>query len=88
MVSPTDFSDDEIGGQILNIFARNGVRPGGTLRRNHFTEVRDAHFQRGLNKAVENRWLTIKPHNRYTYELTEAGFAAGAKNYPSADLPR
>jgi len=39
--------------------------------------VRDADFQRGLNKAVENRWIKIKLRDRYTYELTEAGLAAG-----------
>jgi len=50
--------------------------PGGKLRRNHFAEVRDADFQRGLNKAVENNWLKLKPRDRYTYELTEAGFRA------------
>jgi len=38
--------------------------------------VRDADFQRGLNKAVENRWIKIKLRDRYTYELTEAGLAA------------
>jgi len=30
-----------------------------------------------LNKAVENRWIKIKSRDRYTYELTEAGLAAG-----------
>jgi len=34
-------------------------------------------FQRGLKKAIENRWIKIKLCDRYTYELTEAGFAAG-----------
>ena len=40
-------------------------------------DVRDADFQRGLNSAVENRWLKINPRDRYTYELTDAGLAAG-----------
>src|SRR5260221_1533486 len=40
-------------------------------------DVRDADFQRGLNKAVENRWIKVKLRDRYTYELTEAGLAAG-----------
>jgi len=53
------------------------VRAGGVLRRNYFIDVRDADFQRGLNKAVENRWIKIKVNDRYTYELTEAGLAAG-----------
>jgi hypothetical protein len=38
-------------------------------------DVRDADFQRGLRSAVENHWIKIKPHDRYTYELTEAGLA-------------
>jgi hypothetical protein len=47
-------SDEEVGRQILGVFLRNKIRAGGTLRRNHFIEVRDADFQRGINKAVEN----------------------------------
>jgi hypothetical protein len=39
--------------------------------------VRDADLQRGLNSAVENHWLKINPRDRYTYELTDAGLAAG-----------
>jgi hypothetical protein len=70
-------SDEEVGRQILGIFMQYKVPVGGVLRRNHFMEVRDADFQRGLNKAVENRWLTIKPHDRYTYLLTDVGLAAG-----------
>jgi hypothetical protein len=69
-------SDEEAGRQILEVFLKNNVQPGGTLRRNHFFEVRDADFQRGMNKAVENNWIKIKPHDRYTYELTPAGIAA------------
>jgi hypothetical protein len=45
--------------------------------RNNFIDLRDADFQRGLNKAVENRWIKIKLRDRYMYELTEAGLAAG-----------
>lgn len=56
------------------------LRPGGVLRRNQFMDVRDGDFQRGLNQAVKNGWLTIKPRDRYTYELTEAGFAAGSSS--------
>ena len=70
-------SDEEVGRQILNIFMQHKVRAGGVLRRNYFIDVRDADFQRGLNKAVENRWIKIKVNDRYTYELTEAGLAAG-----------
>src|SRR6266568_8303082 len=76
-------SDEEVGRQILSIFMQHKVGASGVLRRNHFIDVRDADFQRGLNKAVENRWIKIKLRDRYTYELTEAGLAAGS----SAGLP-
>ena len=69
-------SDDEVGRQILGVFLRNNIRAGGALRRNHFIEVRDADFQRGINKAVENNWIKINMRDRYTYELTDAGLAA------------
>jgi hypothetical protein len=71
-------SDEEVGRQILDVFVKYRVRPGGVLRRNHFMDVRDAVFQRGLNKAVENSWIRIKARDRYSYELTDLGFAAGA----------
>ncbi len=70
-------SDEEVGRQILSIFMQHKVGASGVLRRNHFIDVRDGDFQRGLNKAVENRWIKIKLRDRYTYELTEAGLAAG-----------
>jgi hypothetical protein len=70
-------SDEEVGHQILDIFMKYRVGASGVLRRNNFMDVRDADFQRGLNKAVENRWIKIKSRDRYTYELTEAGLAAG-----------
>jgi hypothetical protein len=70
-------SDEEVVRQILSIFMQHKVGASGVLRRNHFIDVRDADFQRGLNKAVENRWIKIKLRDRYTYELTEAGLAAG-----------
>ena len=70
-------SDEEVGRQILDIFMKHRVGASGVLRRNNFVDVRDADFQRGLNKAVENRWIKIKLRDRYTYELTEAGLAAG-----------
>src|SRR5437763_9472917 len=73
-------SDDEVGRQILSIFMRQRVPANGVLRRNHFMDVRDADFQRGLRKAVENHWITIRPHDRYTYELTEAGLAAAIES--------
>jgi hypothetical protein len=78
-------SDEEVGLQILSIFMKHKVAAGGILRRNHFIDVRDADFQRGLNKAVGNNWLKVNPRDRYTYELTEAGLAAGLSNsLPSA----
>jgi hypothetical protein len=70
-------SDEEVGRQILDIFMKHRVGAHGVLRRNSFIDVRDADFQRGLNKAVENRWIKIKLRDRYSYELTEAGLAAG-----------
>ena len=70
-------SDEDVGRQILGIFMQHRVGASGTLRRNSFQDVRDADFQRGLNKAVENNWLKIKLRDRYTYELTETGLAAG-----------
>jgi hypothetical protein len=71
-------SDEEVGRQILGVFMKYHIRPNGVLRRNHFMEVRDADFQRGLNKAVQNSWIKIKVRDRYTYELTEVGLAAGS----------
>jgi hypothetical protein len=38
----------------------------------------------GSPLLVENRWIKIKLRDRYTYELTEAGLAAGL----GAGLPR
>jgi hypothetical protein len=48
-------SDEEVGRQILSIFMKYKVGASGVLRRNYFLDVRDADFQRGLNKAVENQ---------------------------------
>jgi hypothetical protein len=70
-------SDEEVGRQILSIFIKRKVVAGGVLRRNHFIDVRDADFQRGLNNAVGNQWVKISLRDRYTYELTDAGLAAG-----------
>jgi hypothetical protein len=81
-------SDDEIGRQILDIFMKHKIFPNGVLRRNHFIDVRDGDFQRGLNKAVQNSWIKINSRDRYTYELTEAGLAAGsnARFSPKASI--
>jgi hypothetical protein len=70
-------SDEEVGRQILGVFMKFKVRPSGVLRRNYFMDVRDADFQRGLNNAVKNNWIKIKLRDRYSYELTETGLAAG-----------
>lgn len=75
-------SDDEVGRQILSIFMKHRVPPSGVLRRNQFMDVRDADFQRGLNNAVGKSWIKIKVRDRYTYELTEAGHAAGSSIGP------
>jgi len=69
-------SDEDVARQIIGIFSRNRIPSGGVLRRNYFMEVRDGDFQRGINKAVENNWIKIKPRDRYKYELTDAGFVA------------
>jgi hypothetical protein len=70
-------SDEEAGRQILSIFVRNKVTASGTLRRIHFFDVRDGDFQRGINRAVFNRWITVHQRDRYRYILTEEGYAAG-----------
>jgi hypothetical protein len=72
-------SDEDVARQILDIFTKNRVAVGGYLRRNYFISVRDADFQRGLNSAVANDWIKVKPRDRYTYQLTDAGFAAGMR---------
>jgi hypothetical protein len=77
-------SDEELGRQILDVFARYKVPAGGTLRRNNFMEVRDAHFQRGLNKAIDSKWVRLKERDRYTYVLTETGFMAGRALTPKS----
>ena len=70
-------SDEDVGRQIIGIFMKHKIRACGTLRRNSFFDVRDGDFQRGLNKAIANNWIKLKLHDRYTYELTEAGLAVG-----------
>ena len=70
-------SDDDVGRQILDVFIRNRIPASGMLPRNYFFAVRDGDFQRGLNKAVANDWVAIDPRNRYRYQLTATGYAAG-----------
>ena len=82
---PPRMSDEDVGRQILGIFMRYRVTAGGTLRRNNFFDVRDADFQRGLNFAIANRWIKQHLRDRYTYQLTEIGFAAGWKPEPKIE---
>ena len=70
-------SDDDVGRQILDVFMRNRIPASGMLPRNYFFTVRDGDFQRGLNRAVASGWVAIDPRNRYRYQLTETGYAAG-----------
>jgi hypothetical protein len=73
-------SDDEVARQILHVFVEYKVIAGGTLRRNHFSRVRDAYFQRGLTEAVDRGWIK-RTRDRYKYELTEGG-CAETRNSP------
>jgi hypothetical protein len=70
-------SDEEVGQQILGVFMRYQVPVSGMLQRNYFSDVRDSDFQRGINKAVANNWITVDLRNRYRYALTATGHAAG-----------
>jgi len=70
-------SDEDVSRQILGVFMRHGIPATGTLQRNHFFDVRDSDFQRGINKAVANNWITIDLRNRYRYHLTATGYAVG-----------
>ena len=72
-------SDEEAGRQILSIFVRNKVSASGTLRRIHFFDVRDGDFQRGINRAVLNKWIAVHHRDRYRYILTDEGYAAGRR---------
>ena len=76
-------SDEEVGRQILSIFTKHRVAAGGFLRRNYFTSIRDADFQRGLNNAVASNWIQVKPRDRYTYVLTPAGVLEGRNATPA-----
>ena len=70
-------SDEDVSHQILGVFMRHRIPATGTLQRNYFLDVRDSDFQRGINKAVANNWITIDLRNRYRYHLTPAGYAVG-----------
>ena len=78
-------SDEDVSRQILGVFIRHRITASGTLQRNNFFDVRDADFQRGINKAVANNWIIIDPRNRYRYQLTTMGYAAGRMMDPVFD---
>jgi hypothetical protein len=80
-------SDDEVGRQILGVFMRYRIPANGMLQRNYFLDVRDGDFQRGINKAVANNWITIDLRNRYRYQLTATGYAAGRMIDPVLGQP-
>ena len=75
-------SDEDAGRQVLDVFARHKIAPRGVLRRNNFLDVRDGDFQRGIDRAVFNKWIVRHAHDRYRYILTEAGYAAGRMSLP------
>jgi hypothetical protein len=79
-------SDNDVSRQILDIFMRHRIPATGTLQRNHFFEVRDGDFQRGINKAVANNWITVDLRNRYRYQLTTTGYAVMSALPPKADM--
>ena len=74
---PDRLSDEDFSHQILGIFMRHRIPATGALQRNYFFDVRDSDFQRGINKAVANNWITIDLRNRYRYHLTTTGYAVG-----------
>ncbi|MEJ2375697.1 MAG: hypothetical protein P8Y71_09845 [Pseudolabrys sp.] len=77
-------SDEDVGRQILGIFMRYKTPASGILQRNHFFEVRDGDFQRGINKAVENNWIVVDVRNRYRYQLTATACAASREGAEGA----
>lgn len=74
---PVCLSDEDVGRQILGVFTRYRVPASGILPRNYFFDVRDGDFQRGINSAIANNWITVDLRNRYRYQLTATGYAAG-----------
>jgi hypothetical protein len=80
-------SDEDVGRQILGVFMRHRVPASGTLQRNYFFNVRDSDFQRGINKAVAENWITVDLRNRYRYQLTATGYAVGRTIDPMLDAP-
>ena len=80
-------SDEAAGRQILSVFMRYKIPASGTLRRNHFFAVRDGDFQRGISNAVANKWVKLHLRDRYTYHLTDEGYAAGGTTGDPARTP-
>jgi hypothetical protein len=80
-------SDNEVSCQILGVFMHYRIPENGILQRNYFYDVRDCDFQRGMNEAVANNWITIDPHNRYRYRLTATGYAVGRTIDPVLGQP-
>ena len=78
-------TDEEAGRQILSIFVRYRVPASGALRRINFFDIRDGDFQRGINRAVHNKWITLHQRDRYRYILSEAGYEAGRRTEVTAD---
>ena len=76
-MSQTPLSDEEAGRQILGTFVRHRIPASGILRRNNFMNVRDGDFQRGINRAVLRKWITLHARDRYRYILTDEGYAEG-----------
>jgi hypothetical protein len=79
MKQMTAITDEDAGRQILNVFVRYQVPASGMLRRNNFFHVRDGDFQRGINRAVSNKWITLHQRDRYRYILSDEGYAAGRR---------
>ncbi len=84
---PNRPSDEDVSREILCVFMRHRISASGILQRNNFFNVRDGDFQRGINKAVANNWITIDLRNRYRYQLTATGYAAGRIIDAALDAP-
>ena len=80
-------SDEDVSRQILDVFMRHQIPANGTLQRNYFFDIRDGDFQRGINRAVANNWITIDRRNRYRYQLTATGYALGQMIDPVLGQP-
>ena len=72
-------SDEEVARHILSIFGRHSIPAMGLLRRNNFMEIRDGDFQRGMDRAVHNKWIQPHSRDRYRYILTNDGSAASRR---------